>query len=151
MVGVALPKNRGAVEVFIGGFKWRVIPGRHVAKDEIGMLVQDLPMMEKRMYRVAKWLNQFNSEGSADFEASVTLETLRFVRERMKGTKEMVAHSHGFTGKYPDLRIWQVQVSKGAGRKPFHLTLLKQSEELGDATYWYPVAYTPVDKEDLRE
>lgn len=41
-------------------------------------------------------------------------------------------------------------VSEGFGNKPYHLKILKQSRELGEATYWYPIAFTPVDKEDLQ-
>ncbi len=136
-----------------GGFRWVVIPGFSLSKDEIEMFDKTLPMMEKRIYRALEWLKKFNQDeamGEANFEAQISLSTVRYVPEEKNPEGGRIFHTTGFTGKYPNLKQWLVRVSEGYGAKPFYLMLLKQSEELGDATYWQPICYMPVEKEDLK-
>jgi hypothetical protein len=148
------PEMRRRAEILaFGGFRWVVIPGFSLSKEEIEMFNQTLPMMEKRIYRAVEWLKKFNYDeeiGEANFEGQISLSTVRYVPEGKTPEGGRMFHTAGFTGKYPALKQWLVRVSEGHGEKPFYLMLLKQSEELEDATYWQPICYNPVEKEDLR-
>lgn len=81
MTSSKVPSGR---DVFFGGFKWTIIPGARLTKDEIEMLDRTLPMMEKRLQRAAKWIERFNRNDTADFQAFVTLDTIRHVPHSLK-------------------------------------------------------------------
>jgi len=136
-------------DLTFGGYKWIIVPGFELNKQEVEMLGLSLPMMEKRIHQASELLAKFNREEMEDFRAEILLSTTRMVPEGKDADGNRSYYSAGMTGDYPDLKGWRVQVCEGVGSRPFYLVLLKQSEEMGDATYFQPVAFTPVDHEDL--
>ncbi len=136
-------------DLTFGGYKWTIVPGFELTKEEVEMLNLTLPMMEKRIHQAAEWLAKFNKDDIGDFDAEIFLDTVRTVPEGKDVEGNRFFHTSGMTGTHPDLRSWRVQVSRGVGSRPFYLRLLRQSKEMGDATYYQPVAFTPVDREDL--